>query len=74
VLGAYPLPERVTVVPTVPLLGVRVSVGVVTVKVAVEVSAVTVPTSLPETVTVCAPAASLGTVKVQLKVPVAEVV
>ena len=30
-LGAYPLPERVTVVPTVPLLGVSVSVGVVTV-------------------------------------------
>ena len=51
-LGAYPLPERVTVVPTIPVLGVSVRVTVVTVNVAVALSAGTVPTSLPDTVTV----------------------
>ena len=38
------------------------------------VSAGTVPTSLPETVTARAPSASVGTVNVHVKVPVDEVV
>lgn len=53
------------------MFGVSVSVGVVAVKVAVAES---LPPSLPETVTVWAPAETLGTEKVQEKVPVAEVV
>lgn len=73
-LGAYPPPLRLTEVPTDPELGVRASVAVVVVKVAIAVSAGTVPTSLPDTVTVCAPTATLGKVKVQENVPVADVV
>ena len=68
------MPDRVTDVPTGPVLGVRVKVAVVTVKVAVAMSAGTVPTSLPDTVTVLPPVEALGTENVQVKVPVAEVV
>jgi len=45
-------PVTVTVTPTGPCIGDRTIVGVVTVNVAVAVSAGTVPTSFPETVTV----------------------
>ncbi len=47
-----PEPVTVTEVPTGPWMGERTIVGVVTVNVAVAVSAGTVPTSPPETVTV----------------------
>ena len=60
--------------PTGPCAGDRVIAGTVTVKEAEAVSAGTVPTSLPETVTECEPALDEGTVKVQLNVPVADVV
>ena len=45
-------PVTVTVTPTGPWMGVKVIVGVVTVKVAEAVSRGTLPTSFPETVTV----------------------
>ncbi|MDA4123916.1 MAG: hypothetical protein OK438_00505 [Thaumarchaeota archaeon] len=74
VLGENPVPLTDTAVPAEPLDGVSVIFGVVTVKDAVALSPVTVPTSLPETVTVYEPAEELGTVKVQVNAPVGEVV
>jgi len=61
----------VTVIPLGPWVGDNVMAGVVMVKV---VDAVSLPPSLPVATTVYPPAASEGTVKVQEKVPVAEVV
>jgi len=55
-------------------VGVRVIVGVMTVNVAVAVSAGTLPTSLPDRTTVYAPGAIDGTVNVHVKPPTAEVV
>jgi hypothetical protein len=69
-----PEPVTVTEVPTGPWVGDRVIVGVVTVKVAEAVSVGTVPTSLPDRMTVYVPDEIEGTVNVQVKVPVAEVV
>ena len=74
VLTEYPVPVTVTEVLTGPWVGDRVIVGVVTVKVVEAVSAGTVPTSLPDRVTVYVPAAIDGTVNVHVKVPVPEVV
>jgi len=70
----YPDPAAVTVIPLGPWLGVKVSVGTVTVKVADAVSPVTVATSLPDATTVFAPADDDGTVNVHVNVPVALVV
>jgi len=61
----------VTVMPFGPCIGASVIAGTVIVNVA---DAVSEPPSLPVATTVYAPAASDGTVKVQLKVPVADVV
>ena len=72
VLGVYPLP--VTVMPVVPAAAFeedRAIAGVVIVNV---VDAVSDPPSLPVATMVYDPAASDGTVKVQLNVPVADVV
>jgi hypothetical protein len=74
VLTENPEPVTVTEVPTTPEVGDKVIAGVVTVKVAEAVSAGTVPTSLPDTVTEWPPAVSAGTVNVHEKVPVAVVV
>ncbi len=49
--GAKLVPVTVTLVPTGPWMGDRLIVEVVTVKVAVAVSAGTVPTLLPDTTT-----------------------
>ncbi|MGD0396275.1 MAG: hypothetical protein ABSB26_05115 [Nitrososphaerales archaeon] len=67
-------PVTVTVVPTGPCMGDRLIVEVVTVNVAVAVSAGTVPMSLPDTTTAYGPDAMDGTVNVHVNVPVAEVV
>ncbi len=72
--GAKLVPVTVTVVPTGPCMGDRLIVEVVTVNVAVAVSAGTVPTLLPDTTTAYGPDAMDGTVNVHVKVPVAEVV
>ena len=69
-----PEPVTVTAVPCGPLVGDRVIVGVVTVNVAVAVSAGTVPTSLPDRMTAYGPSTIDGTVNVHVKVPVGEVV
>ena len=69
--GVYPEPVTVTVIPLGPCVGETVNAGVVIVKVA---EAVSVPPSWPVATTVYAPAASDGTVNVQLNVPVADVV
>jgi len=69
-----PEPVTVTEVSCGPLVGDRMIVGVVTVKVAEAVSAGTVPTSLPDTTTVYGPDTIAGTMNVHVKVPVAEVV
>jgi len=72
VLGVYPEPMTDTpVVPAAALVGDKTMAGVVIVKV---VDAVSLPPSLPVATTVYPAAASDGTVKVQLKVPVALVV
>ena len=73
-LTEKPEPATVTVIPVTPCEGVRVIAGTVTVKEAEAVSAGTEPTSLPEAMTVLAPAVDDGTVKVQVKVPVEDVV
>jgi len=69
-----PEPVTVTEVPCGPLVGDRMIVGVVTVKVAEALSAGTVPTSLPDMTTVYGPDTIDGTVNVHVKVPVAVVV
>jgi hypothetical protein len=69
-----PDPVAVTLVPTGLCMGDRVIVGVVTVNVADAASEGIVPTSLPETVTMCAPSVSVGTVNVHVKAPVESVV
>ena len=74
VLTENPAPVTVTEAPTAPEVGDRVIVGVVTVNVAEAVSPVTVPTSLPDRMTVYVPDPIDGTVNVHVKVPVPEVV
>jgi hypothetical protein len=74
VLTENPVPLTATEVPTGPVVGTRVMMGVVIVNVVEAVSPVTVPTSLPETVTVYPPLAIDGTTNEHVKVPVAEVV
>ena len=74
VLGLKPDPLTVTVMPFGPWAGDSVIAGAVTVKLAEAVSPATVPTLLPDALTVYDPVASDGTVKIQLNVPVAEVV
>ena len=71
VVGVYPDPVTVIVIPFGPWVCERAMVGIVIVKV---VEAVSLPPSLPVATTVYGPAASDGTVKVQEKVPVALVV
>jgi hypothetical protein len=63
-----PVPDTVTVVPTVPWLGLTVMVGVLTVNASV---AAWPPTSVAVTVALSAP---FGTANVQLKAPVCPVV
>jgi len=74
VLTENPVPLTVTVVPIGPWVGDRVIAGVITLNVAVALSAGTVPTLLPDTTTVYVPPVTDGTVNVHVKVPVAEVV
>jgi len=69
-----PEPVTVTETPSGPWLGVNVIIGEATVNVAEAVSPVTVPTSLPDTMTVYAPDEIDGTVNEHVKVPVGEVV
>ena len=70
-LGVYPEPVTVMEIPAGPWVCDRVMTGVVIVNVA---DAVSEPPSLPVATTVYPAAASDGTVKVQLNVPVADVV
>lgn len=74
VLGENEDPVTATVTPFGPCAGDNVIVGTSTVKVVEAESPVTVPTSLPDAVTVFAPLDEDGTVKVHVKAPVAEVV
>jgi len=69
--GVKPEPVTVTVIPFGPWTGERTIAGVVIVNVA---EAVSDPPSLPVATTVYPPATRVGTVKVQVNVPVAEVV
>jgi hypothetical protein len=69
-----PEPCTVTETPLGPWFGVNIIAVGVTLNVADAVSPVTVPTSLPDTTTVYVPGEIDGTVNVQVKVPVAEVV
>jgi len=71
VLGVKPEPVTVIEIPCGPCACDSAIAGVVMVK---DVDAVSDPPSLPVATTVYAAAESEGTVKVQVKVPVAEVV